>query len=167
MIHPSPAPRGVTLLIAIIFTTVVLSVSLALLDITYKQVVLASAAKQSQYAFYSADSAMECALYWDQQKNAFAYTASPYLTGGFTCPDNSSALRTISPQTAPNSTMVVGTTRTTIFYIPCQGSGTLGRVTVTKDNLNNTSIFTTGYSTCNASDPRRTERGLKVTYRGG
>ena len=76
--------RGVTLLISVILTSVVLSVALALLDITYKQVLLSGSAKQSQYAFYNADTAMECALYWDQQKNAFDYT-TPLGAGSLLC----------------------------------------------------------------------------------
>ena len=68
--------RGFTLLVAVILASVALSLGLILLDISYKQVVLASSARQSQSAFYNADSAMECALYWDQQFDSFAYTKS-------------------------------------------------------------------------------------------
>ena len=68
--------RGFALLIAIIFMSVMLSFGLALGSIGYKQQVLASSAIESQYAFYAADAALECALYWDQQKNLFAYNSS-------------------------------------------------------------------------------------------
>ncbi|MDP2665660.1 MAG: hypothetical protein Q8P23_03455 [bacterium] len=66
--------RGFALLISIIFMSVMLSFGLALGSISYKQQVLASAAVESQYAFYAADAALECALYADQQLNLFAYT---------------------------------------------------------------------------------------------
>ncbi len=66
--------RGFALLIAIIFMSVMLSFGLALGSLSYKQQVLASDALGSQYAFYVADAALECALYADQQTNAF----SPY-----------------------------------------------------------------------------------------
>jgi hypothetical protein len=53
--------------------SVMLSFGLALGSLGYKQQVLASSAIVSQYAFYVADAALECALYADQQQNFFAY----------------------------------------------------------------------------------------------
>ncbi len=50
--------RGFALIIAIILTSVVLTMAEALLDVAYKQVLLSSAAKNSQYAFYNADSGL-------------------------------------------------------------------------------------------------------------
>ncbi len=87
--------RGFTLLIAVIFMSVMLSLGLALGSLAYKQEILASSAIQSQYAFYAADSALECALYADQQlpppqpapggpngpgTNPFGYNNHPYTT---------------------------------------------------------------------------------------
>lgn len=67
--------RGFALLIAVIFMSVMLSFGLALGSLGYKQQVLASSAIESQYAFYAADAALECALFADQQLNTFAYTS--------------------------------------------------------------------------------------------
>ena len=67
-------PRGFALLIAILIATVAVTLGVSLLDISYKQVILTSTAKQSRVSFYAADSALECALYYDQQVNAFSYT---------------------------------------------------------------------------------------------
>ena len=67
---------GFTLLIAMIFMSLMLSFGLALSSLAYKQEVLSSSAIESQYAFYAADAALECALYADQQKNLFAYASS-------------------------------------------------------------------------------------------
>jgi Tfp pilus assembly protein PilX len=69
--------RGFTLLIATIFMSVMLMFGLALASLSYKQQMLASSAIESQYAFYAADSGLECALYADQQQNLFAYTPPP------------------------------------------------------------------------------------------
>ncbi|OYV26139.1 MAG: hypothetical protein B7W98_03350 [Parcubacteria group bacterium 20-58-5] len=81
--------KGFTLLIAIIFMSVMLSLGLALSSLGYKQAVLASSAVESQYAFYAADAGLECVLYTDQQQNLFAYAnhASP---GSVSC-DGSAA----------------------------------------------------------------------------
>lgn len=71
--------RGFALLVAIIFMSVMLSFGLALGALGYKQQVLASSATASQYAFYAADAALECALYADQQLNLFDYTSHSAL----------------------------------------------------------------------------------------
>lgn len=152
--------RGFTLLIAILLATIAVTLGLSLLDIAYKQVVLASTAKQSQFGFYSADSAMECALYYDQQVNSFKYTTSPPTSTTMTCDG-----RTVTGFSAVRS----GTTYLkTTFTIPCATSGINATVTVYKySSMNaqpNTIIYANGYNTCNASDPRRVERGLKVSY---
>lgn len=70
--------NGFALLIAVVFMSVMLSFGLALGSLGYKQQVLASAAIASQYAFYAADAALECALFADQGagQNIFAYPLS-------------------------------------------------------------------------------------------
>lgn len=67
--------RGFALLIAVIFMSIMLALGLALSSLGYKQEVIASSAIESQYAFYAADAALECALYDDQQQNAFDYAS--------------------------------------------------------------------------------------------
>ncbi len=162
MITPTSNPRGFTLLIAVVLTSVLLSVGLALLDIAYKQVVLSSTARQSQYAFYAADSAMECVLYWDQQQNAFGYSKPIHEVNGRQIQCFGSNI-TIS---AGDS----GGTRTTTFSTPCV-DGVTASVTIYKTNGSICSgtaatscLYTNGFNTCNGSDPRRIERGLKVFY---
>jgi Tfp pilus assembly protein PilE len=151
MTHPQ---RGFTLLIAVVLTSVLLAVGLALLDIAYKQVVLSSTARQSQTAFYTADSALECALYWDQKQNAFSYTTP--LTS-ITC----------SGKTIAVTSSVSSGVRTSTLSVPCEtGAGTAALVTVTKDTIGATRLYASGFNTCNASDPRRLERGLLAVYDG-
>lgn len=147
----TPIPRGFTLLIAVILTSVLLAVSLSLVDTSYKQLVLSSTARQSEIAFYIADTALECALYHDQQQGAFAYSGA---AGTIFC----------NNQNLPLSTSVSGSIRTTTFTIPCNGGGTQGGVTVYKNTTGATQLYATGYSSCSVTDPRRVERGLKVTY---
>ncbi len=150
----SAEPRGFTLLIAVVLSSVIVSVSLALIDITYKQVTLASAAMQSQYAFYNADTALECALYWDQKANAFDYGA-PLAESSITCAE------------LPIQDYVVsqsGGVQSISFTLPCAGGGSKGNVTVTKTSTGATSIFGNGYNTCTVNDVRRIERGIKATY---
>lgn len=168
--NPTQKPnrmRGVTLLVAVILSSVVLSVALALLDVAYKQQLLASTAKQSQYAFYNADSVMECALYFDQKQNGFDYT-SPLPSASITCNN----LAIANYQTPVVSTGGGGgNVKTFKFDVSCPGSGTVGTVTIIKSDgtgtcstTSHTCVYATGYSSCDATDPRRIERGLKVLY---
>lgn len=150
--------RGFTLLIAILLATVAVTIGVMLLDISYKQVVLASTAKQSQFGFYAADAAMECALYYDQQLNAFSYT-SPLASSNIECEDLA-----VTNYTTAISGIGQSARRTTTFTVPCATSGTRATITVYKYSSATTSIYANGYSTCNTSDPRRVERGLKVSY---
>lgn len=81
---------GFTLLIAAIFMSVMLSFGIALSSIGYKQQVLASLAIESQYAFYAANAALECALYADRQQGLFTATEPPSSAPLMNC-DGSSA----------------------------------------------------------------------------
>ena len=65
--------RGIALLVTLIFMSVMLAFGLALASLAYKQAILASDAIQSQKAFYAADGALECALYFDQRAGDFIY----------------------------------------------------------------------------------------------
>jgi hypothetical protein len=150
-----PQPRGFTLIIAVIVSSVVLSVGLTLLDITYKQITLASSATQSQYAFYNADTTLECALYWDQQFGSFDFT-TPASADTITC--NS------IPVTNFTSYIPVAGTRRTEFSVPCDSYGSLGYVTIDKTTTNQTVILANGFNNCDEADPRRIERGLKAEY---
>jgi hypothetical protein len=150
------SPRGFALSIAVIITSVVLAVGIALLDVAYKQVLLSSSAKNSQYAFYNADSALECALYWDQKLNAFDYS-SPLSSGSIRC-DGRGLVSYVSPP--PSG----GLPRTTTYQIACQSSGISASVTVIKQSSGSTDLYANGYNTCDAANPNRIERGLKASY---
>ena len=153
--------RGFTLLIAVILTSVMLSIGLSLAVLAYKDVVLSSSAKASAYAFYAADSALECALYADQKQNAFDYTTPlPSLS----CGGQSYAITPVS-KTAGTSTMTVPDSAHGA-YVSLDGGTTCATVTIFKGAppLGHTQVFATGYNTCNMNDPKLLERGLKSFY---
>ena len=58
--------QGFTLLFAALIGALVLAVGIAILSIALKQMTLSSAGRATQQSFYSADSAIECALYLDR-----------------------------------------------------------------------------------------------------
>lgn len=57
---------GFVVLFAIIISSIVLSIALGVASIGFKQLIFTTSAKNSNDAFYAADSAAECALYYDQ-----------------------------------------------------------------------------------------------------
>lgn len=73
--------QGFTLFIAMIVTGLVLAIGFSIGNIVLKELTLSSSGKQSQIAFYAADSIAECALFWDKkQSDATPVGISPFAT---------------------------------------------------------------------------------------
>lgn len=58
--------NGFVILFAVLLVSIVLSISLSLFNITFKQLILSSTARESQYAFYASESARNCAKFWNE-----------------------------------------------------------------------------------------------------
>ncbi len=63
--------RGFTVFIAALVSSIVLALGISMFDIALKQLALSSLGRESQFAFYAADTAAECALYWDIRYDLF------------------------------------------------------------------------------------------------
>ncbi len=63
--------RGFTVLFAALVASLVLTLGISVFTIAQKQLILSSIGRNSQYAFYAADTGAECALYWDIRHGAF------------------------------------------------------------------------------------------------
>lgn len=137
---------------AVIISSVALALALAVLDVTYKQVLLSSTERQSSVAFYNADAALECALYYDQKQDSFDFANAP-TSFSITC--NTQSITVSEPITAGS--------RTATFSLPW-GAGTSGAVTVIKSSTGATKLYASGYSSADSSDLRRIERGLRASY---
>jgi Tfp pilus assembly protein PilX len=164
-------PRGFTLFIAIVLAAVAATVTLALTSLAYKSLILSSSAKDSQYAFYAADTALDCALYWDNSANhQFLYQPSPPVApAAVTCAGAPVTFTATDPPTVPAETVYQST------WFPVNGSG-CARITVYKTDGTGApvaivgSLYGDGVSnaTCaggvlNAT-ARTVERGLKAFY---
>ncbi len=57
---------GYAMLFAVIIVSAISVITAGLINATYKQIILSSLAKNSQLAFYQADTAADCALYAEQ-----------------------------------------------------------------------------------------------------
>lgn len=144
--------RGFTLLISIVVTSMLLLVSFAVVNIAYKQLVLANMNQESQYAFYNADSGVECAVYWDFKGGVSAF--NPLVVA--------------APQPSCNGQSFSagggGANATTTFTINFPKGCAV--VSVGK-HVGVTIIDSKGYNTCVAGAIRKLERGQKLSYVGG
>ncbi len=150
IIYNLEADRGFTLLIAVLISGVLLSIGLAIFNITIKELLLSSSGRDSQFAFYAADSGTECALYWDQKGGGFSTSTA----GTINC-NNTSILD------------VGGVGYNSPMTFQFEVDGFCSVVSVTKSETHpRTKVESKGYNTTcdNVINPRRIERAIRVTY---
>lgn len=178
--------KGITLFIAVVVSGVLLFIGFAMVNIAIKGTLFASSGRESQIAFYLADSGLECALYWDSK---YRYNPSePRIS------DSAFATSSYSGETLPRTIYCAGSgiagTGQALY-----GTTTLGRIGL-GGNANPTSVFSflmtpgdesgpcavvtvekrytgsylgtyiksRGYNSCDINNPRRVERGVEVNY---
>lgn len=152
--------------------SILVSIGAAIFDIVSKQVVLSSAGRESQLAFYAADSGVECALFWDRQ-GAFSSTSAQFwndgqpIAGSVPCggaTPNANNTFTGTPDSAGNPVL----SATVSFSFNGDNAKPCATVTVTKtynaDATVDTTIDSRGHDTCVLSNPLRLERGIHVKY---
>lgn len=92
MKHPTKK-SGFALLMSLIVVSVVVSVALAVVDLTIKQLRLATSSKDSEIAFHAANAGMECMRYQRlTQSGAFELGTSPINTSCFGQASSSNAV---------------------------------------------------------------------------
>jgi len=148
--------RGFTLLLAALVGSLVLALGLSIVAIVRKSVTLSSIGRDSQFAFYAADTAAECALYWDIRHSKFASSTPP---GDLRCDGETLAL------TTPGSPPFVEPYQITFQYEP---NGYCAQVTVLKSAAHpRTRIVADGYSvTCAeiTQSARSLQRSVELRY---
>ncbi len=164
-----PAQAGFTLLLAALVASIVLSLGSSIFTIARKQVTLSSLGRDSQYAFYAADTIAECALYHDVRFGWFATsTLSPQPTPAVQC-DNMTAV----PVVSATANSAVSSFSMTIFRRDENGvllstPGNCAQATITKNPTPPyTVIHADGYSTdCSTitTSGRALQRSIEITY---
>ena len=156
--------KGFTLLVAVMITSLLLVVSFVVANVALKQLLISQSSEESQYAFYNAESGVECALYWD-----FAGGASQFdldAAGAVNCNGQTvwTGSQTVaSPASVPSLVGGGGAGNpTSIFSINLTRGCVIVRVT--KDTDGDTTIDSRGYNICSGSSPRRLERAVELTY---
>lgn len=153
---------GFALLFAVLASSVLLSVSLAIWSIAFREVVLSSFGRESQSAFYIADSAIECALYWDfsfARTGVYTFATSTSSGGlsSITCggqtisifsgTDNFNAVNTFTFNSGDGKATVVVNKNDSV------GTG-----------FSKTNIEAHGQNSINSYEPTLVERGLRTKY---
>jgi len=158
--------KGFTLLIAIITTSMLLIVSFVVINVAVKQLLIADANEQSQYAFYAADAGTECAVYWDLAdpvESAFDPTAGG---NSINCNDQTISTNNQTVLTIPTQLSQIGgggADLESIFMLNFE-DGSCAIVRVTKNANGTTGIDSRGYNTCDINATRRFERGVTLSY---
>ena len=164
--------KGFALIFSVIIASILLSVGLAMFSIALKELILSSSGRNSQFAFYAADSAIECALYWDIRHPGFGESVFASSSDSTILPKGSNVFCNEEDITLTESgwdpgsgwdiSDVSSTGATTVFDMKFTNDY-CATVSVIKSN-GNTRIDSRGYNTCDLGNPRRVERGLRVRY---
>ena len=160
-------------MVAVVTAGILLIIAMSIGGIALKEQILSTSNKESQVAFYAADTGMECALYWDQVKGVFALDVNgnqSSLVNSVKC--NNSAITLTFDKTS--STLYDYRFKISGIPVGSDGATTCAVVEVDKNTAYvdpvkggaariKTDIYSYGYSTCDAS-LNRLERGIEGHY---
>ena len=148
--------KGFTLFIAMIVMGTLLLIASGVIGLAVKQALISASGRESQHAFYAADTGIECALYWDVQSPTGSSAFSPSTGSIIECNRDSNNL--------DNRWVVGGAYTSTINRLNFLPDPYCAIVVVTKDLLGGTKIESFGYNTCDPLNPRRVERAVRAIY---
>ena len=168
--YSSKTNQGFVLSLAVLISGIILSISFAVFSNALKELTLSSSGRESQHAFYAADTGGECALYWDIRHPALPESAFATSTGtalpqgsGVLCnsEDITDPVTGWDPVSGWNVTQD-GSAVTTTFDMKFT-NGSCATVAVIKDS-GTTKIDSRGFNMCDMGNLRRVERGLRISY---
>lgn len=176
MQKPSNSQKGFTILVAVVTAGILLIIAMTIGGIALKEQVLSIANKESQIAFYAADTALECAMYWDYsfEKGAFRNDVDGNAVLALI---NCNGAGQISPASlAVDSSGGCSATASYCYLFKLDGipvgdpsvagPKTCAVVRIEKETNvqpTKTHIYAYGYNTCDAS-LTRLERGIEAHY---
>ncbi len=144
--------KGYALLFTIMIISIISVITAGLINASTKQLILSSLARNSQLAFYQADTAGDCALYVDLVKTTeeikkFIENGDLLSCGG----DNLIISGEAEKNYSLTSKEFLGTNN------PCFS------INITKKDTS-TVISAKGYNICDLSNPRVVEREIQISY---
>ncbi len=147
---------GFTAFVALVVTGTLLLIAAGIINLSVRQSFISSSGRDSQSAFYAADTGMECALFWDI-KSPSGQTAFATSTGSLIHCNRDANNPSNQWVVGGNSVSVVGN----ITFLP---DPYCARVVVTKAADGSTLIESYGYNTCDPANLRRVERAVRARY---
>ncbi len=147
---------GFALFVSLVVTGTLLLVATGVVSLAVKQSLISASGRESQQAFYAADTGIECALYWDV-KNPSGQSAFATSTGSTIFCNQDAA-------NPGNQWVVGGSVVSTINRINFLPDPACAIVTVTKGISGTTKIESLGYNSCDPTNPRRVERAVRASY---
>lgn len=152
--HTTMREKGFTILFAALVASLLLAIGLSIFGLTLKGLTLSSSARESVYAFFAADTGIECALYFDRVPTPSAFsTSSPASSVNCAGADRDVVA-------SGGGGMYIRT-----FEIDLAPEPYCAEVTVTKtQSPRRTVVESRGYNTCDTENPRRVERALRAQY---
>lgn len=169
--------KGIALLIAVLTVSIVLAVTLSLVNIVVKELNITSQARNSVLAVYAADAGAECALFWDIRGSETGLHGDLVFatTSAFTGASPGSGLNCFGVDlTSGGANYTVThdpTSAITTFELPFTNRCSRVEVTKTQDVVtpifSDTRIISRGYNvpcTDIGTAPNATERAFRITY---
>jgi len=150
--------KGYAILFTIVIVSAVSVITAGLTNAVYKQLVLSSLAKDSQSAFYQADTAGDCALYADRVEGAKPIPNLITAGGIFSC----GGLELTVVPTGPNY-IILPSLAVQASSDPCFRIDVIKDTTTTPGTIK-TTIEAKGYNFCDITNPRTVEREIKIDY---
>lgn len=83
--HAKTGQKGFTLMLAALAASIALTLGASIFSISSKELQLSSIGRDSQFAFYAADTAAECALYWDMRFDYFGTSTPSGAANTYVC----------------------------------------------------------------------------------
>ena len=160
--------NGFVILFAVLISSIILLIGVGVFSISLKQTALSASVRESHYAFYSADSGLECALLYDFSSPG---RFSDKGNGSIECFDNSTNITVDGSGDTYRFSFKTGV-----------GTGGLGvgcvQVRINKNEDGNTVIESRGFNSCvegqtlssnftwgpNVNDPTLVERAIRARY---
>lgn len=146
--------KGFAMLFTVLIISIIMSIAIGISNVTFKQNLLTSIAKDSLVAFYAADAGVECGLYYDFTIGSFPKDL-PVANAPATIACGSN---TLSKDMALSSlNYIVYRENVADASKPCRN------IVFNKTDPVKSAVQSRGYSVCTSS-PRQVERALEVRY---
>jgi Tfp pilus assembly protein PilX len=117
--------RGFALLFSVLVSSLLLSIGLSIFSIAIKELSISTSGRQSQLAFYAADSGRECARYWDRKFGTWPTLANGDTADAMFCNGQTVTIATPDIYNSTNNQQI--TNKSNKIYL-----GTYGETAVTE-----------------------------------